>query len=231
MSLLECRGLTRRYGNLTALDHIDLSLDSGRIVGLLGPNGSGKTTFIKLCNRLLAPSEGELLIDGSQPGPKTKNVIAYLPDRDFLPDWMKTEGLIRFFKEFFEDFDEQRAWGMVKSLEIPENIAMKKMSKGTREKLQLILTMSRRAKLYLLDEPIAGVDPAARDFILRTILSNYEENSLVIISTHLIADVESVLDEAVFLKTGKIVLHQKVDEIREETGKSVDEYFREVFRC
>ncbi len=231
MSIFECHGLTKSYGKLTALDHIDLNLDSGRIVGLLGPNGSGKTTLIKLANRLLQPSEGSLLIDGNIPGPETKRVIAYLPDKDYLPDWMKIGQLMDFYQDFYEDFDRARATEMMSSLEIPAKMSLKKMSKGTREKVQLILTMSRRARVYLLDEPIAGVDPAARDYILRTIINNYEENALVLISTHLIADVESVLDEAVFLKTGKIVLHKSVDEIREETGKSVDEYFREVFRC
>ena len=231
MSILECRGLTRKYGKLTALDHIDLTLESGRIAGLLGPNGSGKTTLIKLITRLLTPTEGSVLIDGNPPGPETKQEIAYLPDRDFLPDWMKADGLLTFYRDFYNDFDTERARGMIADLNIPLNIPMKKMSKGTREKLQLILTMSRRARLYLLDEPIAGVDPAARDFILRTIISNYQEDSLVLISTHLIADVESVLDEAIFLKNGQIVLHKNVDEIREETGESVDGYFREVFKC
>ena len=231
MSVLTCRGWTKRYGKLTALDHIDLNLESGRIVGLLGPNGSGKTTLIKVANRLLQPTEGELLIDGDRPGTVTKSKVAYLPDKDYLPDWMKTGQLLSFYQGFYADFDRQRAEEMLASLEIPMNMSLKKMSKGTREKVQLILTMSRRARVYLLDEPIAGVDPAARDYILRTIISNYEEDSLILISTHLIADVESVLDEAVFLKTGQIVLHKSVDEIREETGKSVDEYFREVFKC
>ena len=231
MSIFECRDLTKRYGKLTALDHIGLKLESGRIVGLLGPNGSGKTTLIKLANRLLQPSEGEILIDGNIPGVETKKVIAYLPDKDYLPDWMRIGQLMDFYQDFYGDFDRKRAEEMMSSLDIPPKMTLKKMSKGTREKVQLILTMSRRAKVYLLDEPIAGVDPAARDYILRTIINNYEENALVMISTHLIADVESVLDEAVFLKKGQIVLHKSVDEIREETGKSVDEYFREVFRC
>ena len=231
MNALECRGLTKRYGSLTALDHIDLNLESGRIVGLLGPNGSGKTTLIKLANRLLQPSEGTILIDGKEPGIETKQAISYLPDKDYLPDWMRIGQLMDFFADFYPDFDRARAQEMMNSLAIPDRMTLKKMSKGTREKVQLILTMSRRSKVYLLDEPIAGVDPAARDYILRTIINNYEENALVIISTHLIADVEAVLDEAVFLKQGHIVLHKSVDEIREETGKSVDEYFREVFRC
>ena len=231
MSIFACQNLTKRYGKLTALDNIDLELESGRIVGLLGPNGSGKTTLIKLANRLLQPTSGSILIDGKAPGVETKKIIAYLPDKEYLPDWMNTRQLMHFYGDFYDDFDPRRASVMLSSLDIPSDMVLKKMSKGTREKVQLILTMSRRAKVYLLDEPIAGVDPAARDYILRTIIQNYEENSLVLISTHLIADVESVLDEAVFLKQGHIVLHKPADEIRTETGKSVDEYFREVFKC
>ena len=231
MSIFACQNLTKRYGKLTALDNIDLELESGRIVVLLGPNGSGKTTLIKLANRLLQPTSGSILIDGKAPGVETKKIIAYLPDKEYLPDWMNTRQLMHFYGDFYDDFDPRRASVMLSSLDIPSDMVLKKMSKGTREKVQLILTMSRRAKVYLLDEPIAGVDPAARDYILRTIIQNYEENSLVLISTHLIADVESVLDEAVFLKQGHIVLHKPADEIRTETGKSVDEYFREVFRC
>ena len=231
MSRLECIGLTKRYGKFTALDKIDLKLEKGRVIGLLGPNGSGKTTFIKLANRLLTPQEGQILIEGMAPGPETKKIISYLPDKNYLPAWMDVKTLLRFFGDFYEDFDTDRAREMLQNLGIEENMALKKMSKGTKEKVQLILTMSRRAKLYLLDEPIAGVDPAARDYILRTIIGNYSEDATVLISTHLIADVESVLDEAIFLKQGRIVMHKSVDEVREETGKSVDEYFREVFRC
>ena len=229
--IFECRDLVKSYGKVTALKGISLQLESGRIVGLLGPNGSGKTTLIKLANRLLQPTSGQILIDGNVPGVKTKAVIAYLPDKDYLPDWMKTSGLLDFFGDFYSDFDRQRAEEMLDSLDIPRDQTLKKMSKGTREKVQLIMTMSRRAKVYLLDEPIAGVDPAARDYILRTIIQNYDPEALVLISTHLIADVESVLNEAVFLKKGEIVLHKSTDDIREETGQSVDEYFREVFRC
>lgn len=229
--IFECRDLKKSYGKLDALKGVNLQLQSGRIVGLIGPNGSGKTTLIKLANRLLQPTSGSILIDGDQPGVTTKSKVAYLPDKDYLLDWMKTPQLLRFMQDFYEDFDAARAQAMLESLDIPGDMTLKKMSKGTREKVQLILTMSRRARVYLLDEPIAGVDPAARDYILRTIISNYEENALVLISTHLIADVESVLDEAVFLKKGEIVLHQGVDEFREQTGKSVDEYFREVFKC
>ena len=229
--IFQCTDLVKSYGKVTALKGINLQLESGRIVGLLGPNGSGKTTLIKLANRLLQPTSGEIRIVGELPGVKTKAAIAYLPDKDFLPDWMKTDSLMDFYGDFYPDFDRPRAEDMLRVLNIPTNQTLKKMSKGTREKVQLILTMSRRARVYLLDEPIAGVDPAARDYILRTIIGNYEESALVLISTHLIADVESVLDEAVFLKQGEIVLHKSTDLIREETGKSVDEYFREVFRC
>ena len=231
MSRLECVSLTKRYGKFTALDRIDLKLEKGRVIGLLGPNGSGKTTFIKLANRLLTPQEGQILIEGMAPGPETKKIVSYLSDKNYLPAWMDVKTLLQFFKDFYEDFDSDRAREMLGNLGIEENMPLKKMSKGTKEKVQLILTMSRRAKLYLLDEPIAGVDPAARDYILRTIIGNYSEDATVLISTHLIADVESVLDEAIFLKQGRIVMHKSVDAVREETGKSVDEYFREVFRC
>ena len=231
MSILKCDNLTKIYGNITALDHINLDLPEGKIIGLLGPNGSGKTTLIKLASRLLVPSSGEIRIDGMLPGPQTKAIVSYLPDRNSLPDWMKVKQLVDLYEDFLQDFDLIRAENMLNSLGIDHNMQFKKMSKGTKEKVQLVLTMSRRAKLYLLDEPIAGVDPAARDYILNTILTNYDENATVLISTHLISDIEKVLDEAIFLKEGNVYLHKSVDEIREETGKSVDEYFREVFRC
>lgn len=231
MAILEVDGLTKTYGSLCALDQVSLSLESGRIVGLLGPNGSGKTTFIKICNGLLVPAAGELRIDGSPVGTATKALSAYLPDRDFLPDWMKASDVIDYYSDFFSDFDAQKAGDMLEDLGIKADQKLGKMSKGTREKLRLIVTMARRAKIYFLDEPIAGVDPAARDYILRTIIANYNTDALVVISTHLIADVESVLDEAVLLRNGKVVLHAPVDEVRERTGKSLDEYFREVFAC
>ncbi|MCR4632949.1 MAG: ABC transporter ATP-binding protein [Erysipelotrichaceae bacterium] len=231
METLVCDGLSKSYGNVKALDRVDLTLEEGKIVGLLGPNGSGKTTLIKLASRLLVPSEGSVRICGEAPSEITKAMVSYLPDRNYLPEYMNSEELVGMYKDFFADFDEQRAYQMLDSLNIDLKMPLRKMSKGTKEKVQLILTMSRRAKLYLLDEPIAGVDPAARDYILRTIISNYDETATVLISTHLIADVENVLDEAVFLKEGRIVLHQSIDEIKENTGKSVDEYFREVFRC
>lgn len=231
METLVCEGLSKDYGQIRALDRIDLRLEEGKIIGLLGPNGSGKTTLIKLASRLLVPSEGRITICGEVPSEKSKAIVSYLPDRNFLPDWMNSNDLIALYEDFFTDFSKERAIEMLGSLNIDMTMPLKKMSKGTKEKVQLIMTMSRRAKLYLLDEPIAGVDPAARDYILRTIISNYDENATVLISTHLIADVENVLDEAIFLKQGKIVLHESVDELKESTGKSVDEYFREVFKC
>ncbi len=231
METLVCEGLSKNYGSKAALKEINLSLEEGRIVGLLGPNGSGKTTLIKLASRLLVPSGGKITICGEEPSEVTKALVSYLPDRSFLPEWMNSRELLEMYKDFFADFDEDKALDMLKSLSIDLSMPIKKMSKGTRDKVQLILTMSRHAKLYLLDEPIAGVDPASRDYILNTIISNYDEEATVLISTHLISDVESVLDEAVFLKEGEIFLHRNSDELREETGKSIDEYFREVFRC
>ncbi|MEG0918760.1 MAG: ABC transporter ATP-binding protein [Anaerovoracaceae bacterium] len=231
MNILKCHGLSKSYGNTDALKSIDLELGTGKIVGLLGPNGSGKTTLIKLANGLLKPSGGELLINDMMVGPETKAQIAYLPDRDFLPGYMTIDKLLNFYEDFFEDFNRTKALKMIDSLDLPMDKALKNMSKGTREKVQLILVMSRDAKIYFLDEPIAGVDPAARDYILKTIISNYCEDSLVVISTHLIADIEAVLDEVVFIKNGQIVLHQPADEIREKEGNSVDKVFREVFKC
>lgn len=231
MSILQCRNLSKKYGATKALRGIDLELEAGRIVGLLGPNGSGKTTFIKLANGLLKPSEGEILIDGNRPGRETKAEVAYLPDRDFLPDYMSVSQLIKYYSDFFSDMNTAKAEEMLRSLDLDKDMKLKKMSKGTKEKVQLILTMSRDAKVYFLDEPIAGVDPAARDYILRTIITNYNPDALVVISTHLIADVENVLDDVVFIKEGSIVLHKEADVIREEEAKSIDGLFREVFKC
>ena len=231
MAAITCNKLTKRYGKTTALDSIDLNLEPGRIIGLAGPNGSGKTTLIKLAQRMLVPTDGEILINGEKPGPQTKAIIAYLPDRDFLPDWMKVEGLLKLYESFYEDFSREQAETMLQSLDIGRDMVFKKMSKGTREKVQLILTMCRKAQVYLLDEPIAGVDPAARDYIIRTIISNYNPEALVLISTHLIADIENVLDEVVFLKEGRIILHEPAEDLRMKMNKSVDEYFREVFAC
>lgn len=228
--LVVCSGLTKRFGTLTALDHVDLHLNSGRIIGLLGPNGSGKTTLIKILTGLLRPTEGAVRIAGNPVGPESKALVSYLPDRMFFANWMKTIDLIDLFADFYADFRRDRAEAMCSALGIGERASIKSMSKGTQEKLQLILAMSRNAKLYLLDEPIAGVDPAARDFILQTILTNYSPESTILISTHLIADIEPVLDEAVFLRGGLVVRHDSVDHIREVEGKSVDEVFREIFR-
>ena len=231
MSILQCKSLSKRYGSTEALKSIDLELEAGKIVGLLGPNGSGKTTFIKLANGLLKPSEGEMLIEGLNPGKETKAMVAYLPDRDFLPEYMSVGQLINYYSDFFEDMNTSKAEKMLDNLDIDKDMKLKKMSKGTKEKVQLILTMSRDAKVYFLDEPMAGVDPAARDYILRTIITNYNPDALVIISTHLIADVENVLDDVVFIKDGRIVFHREADIIREQEGKSIDGLFREVFKC
>ncbi len=228
--LVKCTALRRDFGPVKALDGVDLTLEPGRIVGLLGPNGSGKTTLIKILNGLLQPTSGEALVAGHRPGPNTKSMISYLPDRGYFPDWMVVGDMIDLFSDFYGDFDRRKAEDMCRSLELNESLKIKSLSKGTREKMQLMLVMSRKARLYLLDEPIAGVDPAARDFIMQTILTNYNEDGTVLISTHLIGDVEQVLDEAVFLQQGKIVLHESVDSIRERTGESVDALFREMFR-
>ncbi|MDB2090532.1 ABC transporter ATP-binding protein [Clostridium paraputrificum] len=230
-NILECRNLVKSYGNKVALEGIDLSMKRGRIVGLLGPNGSGKSTLIKLANGLLTPTSGELLINGNKPGIETKKIVSYLPERTYLADWMRVSDIINFFKDFYEDFNVEKAYDMLSKLNINANDKLKTMSKGTKEKVQLILVMSREAELYFLDEPIAGVDPAARDYILNTIISNYNENATVVISTHLISDIEQILDDVIFISYGKIYLSKSVDEIREEEGKSVDALFREVFRC
>ena len=229
--LIECRGLYKSYGLRPALRGIDLGVGPGRIVGLLGPNGSGKTTLIKLLCGLLQPTTGMLAVDGSAVGPYTKSVVSYLPDRMYFADWMRAVDLFDLFRDFYADFEYEKAIDMCRSLGVEPGDRLKSMSKGTKEKVQLVLVMARNAKLYLLDEPIAGVDPAARDFILRTILTNYNEEGTVLISTHLISDVEKVLDEAIFLKQGKIMLHETVDNIRAREGRSVDALFRDIFRA
>ena len=229
--LVVCSGLTKTYGSFTALDHLDLTLERGRFIGLLGPNGSGKTTTIKLLNGLLQPTAGTVTIDGMQPGRGTHSIVSYLPDRTCLDENMQVADIIDFFSDFYRDFDRVKATEMLNTLNLSSLSRLKALSKGNREKVQLILTMSRRAQLYILDEPIAGVDPAARDYILNTILANYSEDASVLLSTHLIADIERVLDEVVFLKEGSMVLHEGVDTIREEHGKPVDMLFREVFSC
>jgi ABC-2 type transport system ATP-binding protein len=230
-AILECKSLTKKFSNLTALNNVNLTLERGRIIGLLGPNGSGKTTLIKIINGLLVPNSGNLLIDGKAPGTETKKIVSYLPEKTYLPEWMRISDTIEFFKDFYEDFDPKRANEMLEHLHLDPSRRMKSLSKGTKEKVQLILVMSRKADLYCLDEPIGGVDPAARDYILNTIITNYNENATVLISTHLIADIEKVLDEVVFIKDGFITLHSSVDDIRAQEGKSVDSLFREVFKC
>lgn len=229
--LVRCSALTRNFGPILALDRVDLVLEPGKIIGLLGPNGSGKTTLIKIFNGLLQPTSGSVLIDGKQPGPATKKLISYLHDRGYFPEWMKVGDMIDLFGDFYDDFDRVKAEDMCRALQLDLALPIKSLSKGTKEKMQLMLVMSRNAQLYLLDEPIAGVDPAARDFIMQTILTNYNETGSVLISTHLISDVEQVLDEAVFLQQGRVVLQESVDSIRERTGKSVDDLFREMFRA
>ena len=229
--LVTCTGLAKRYGQKEALRGIDLQLAPGRIIGLLGPNGSGKTTLIKLLCGLLQPTAGSITVDNSPVGPHSKAVISYLPDKMYYADWMRVSDLFDLFADFYADFDRQRAETMCLSLGIASRDRIKTMSKGTKEKVQLVLVMARRARLYLLDEPIAGVDPAAREFIMNTILTNYDEKASVLISTHLISDVEPVLDEAIFLREGQVVLHDSADALREREGKSLDALFRDVFRA
>lgn len=231
MVILRTKGLTKKFGNLTALSNLDLEIPRGRIIGLLGPNGSGKSTFIKLATGLLVPTSGEITISGAAPGIETKAMVSYLPERTYLNDWMKAEDMIAFFGDFYEDFNRIKADNMLRDLNINPGDRLKTMSKGTKEKVQLILVMSRDAELYLLDEPIAGVDPAARDYILNTIITNYKEDATVMISTHLIADIEQVLDDIIFISKGEIKLTSTVDDIREKHNKSVDGLFREVFKC
>lgn len=231
MTLVECNGVTKRYGSKTVLDNFELTLERGKIIGLLGPNGSGKTTLIKLLSGLLVQNKGSITVSGKNVGIETKKIVSYLPERTYFSDWMRTSDIIAFFKDFYADFSAETALDMLERLKINPNDKLKTMSKGTREKVQLIMVMSRKAELYLLDEPIGGVDPAARDYILQTILKNYSENASVLISTHLISDVENVLDDVVFIKDGAVSMHCSVDEVRENYGKSVDALFREVYAC
>ncbi len=230
-TLLECRELTKNFGGKTAVDHINLCIESGHIIGLLGPNGSGKTTLIKMINGLLTPSSGTLYFKENPIGVESKKHISYLPDHTYLNMNERVSDIIDFFTDFYEDFDKARAYDMLEKLSISPSDRLKTMSKGTKEKVQLILVMSRRADLYVLDEPIAGVDPAARDYILNVILSNYEPSASILISTHLIADIENILDEVIFIQNGQIRLSSSVDDIRAAEGKSVDTLFREVFKC
>ena len=226
-TLLECKDLTKCYGKKTAIDHINLAIESGHIIGLLGPNGSGKTTLIKMINGLLAPTSGLIFMQQNPIGAESKKHISYLPDHTYLNMNERVRDIIRYFSDFYEDFDEKRAYDMLGKLQIDASDRLKTMSKGTKEKVQLILVMSRHADLYILDEPIAGVDPAARDFILNIILSNYEPEASILISTHLITDIENILDEVIFIDHGQIRLTASVDDIR----MNVDALFREVYRC
>lgn len=229
--IFECRGLSKRFGNKEALSGINLTLERGKIVGLLGPNGSGKTTLIKTANGLLSPNAGTIKIAGQDVGVDSKKIVSYLPEKTYLADWMKVKNIIKYFEDFYDDFSKDKAYELLKKLNINAEDKLKTLSKGTKEKVQLILVMSRDAQLYLLDEPIGGVDPAARDYILNTIITNYNPEATVLISTHLIADIEQILDEVVFIKEGQIVMQKSVDDIRFENEKSVDALFREVFKC
>jgi len=231
MPILECSGLTKIYGRKRALNGVDISIEPGRIVGLLGPNGSGKSTLIKLCNGLLTPSAGTVSINGFAPGIKTKAIVSYLPDIAYLNDWMRVSDLLDFFADFYTDFSRTKAQEMLESLNIEQRDTLKSLSKGNKEKVQLILVMARSALLYLLDEPIGGVDPAARDYILSTIIKNRNPEASVIVSTHLISDIEQVIDDIIFLKEGQVVLTEPAEELRKRCGTSVDMYFREVFKC
>ena len=231
MPILEIKNLIKKYHTKNVIDNISLNVDSGKIVGLLGPNGSGKTTLIKLLAGLLTATSGDILIDNKEIGIETKAIVSFLPDRPYFANWMKVHDILAFFADFYRDFSMKKSTEMLKLLNIGVNDRIKTMSKGTKEKLNLVLVMSRAARLYLLDEPIAGVDPAARDYILRTIISNYSEDSSVIITTHHIADVEKILDDVIFLNEGKIELNSAVEDLREERGKSVDEIFRETYIC
>ena len=228
--ILCCQNLSKTYGNTSALSSVNLTLDSGKIVGILGPNGSGKTTLIKLISGLLTPTSGSILINGNTPGVKSKSEVAYLPDNIYLNTWMTVKQIVKYFADFYADFREELAFEMLARLGISPDMRLKTLSKGNKEKVCLILVMSRAAKLYVLDEPIAGVDPAARDYVISTIIQNYNPEATVLISTHLISDIEEILDEVIFLRQGQIVLHKTVDAIREENDSSVDELFREVCR-
>ena len=228
--ILKCNALSKSYGSIRALSNVNLTLESGRIVGLLGPNGSGKTTIIKLINGLLTPDAGQVTICGYAPSPESKALVAYLPDSIYLNTWMTVQQIVDYFAEFYADFRKELAMEMLLRLGVSPKQKLKTLSKGNKEKVCLILTMSRNARLYVLDEPIAGVDPAARDYVISTIINNCNPEATVLISTHLIADIEPILDEVVFLQNGRVVLQKSVESIREEEGKSVDELFREVFK-
>lgn len=231
MELLECKNLYKDYGLTKVLKNVNITIPKGRIVGLLGSNGSGKTTLIKLINDLITPTQGEVLINGKKPGVNSKKIISYLPERTYLSMDMKVNEIIEYFKDFYYDFDEKKAYTLLKKLNINLSDKLKTMSKGTKEKVQLVLVMSRKADLYILDEPIGGVDPAARDYILDTILSNFNKDASIIISTHLISDIERILDDVIFISKGEIVLYEEADKLRNKKKKSIDMIFREMFKC
>lgn len=231
MSLLECNGLTKCYSGKKALNNVNLKLEPGRIIGLLGPNGSGKSTFIKLCAGLLTPNAGDIHILSLPIGPETKGMVAYLPERTYLSKWETVREIVDFFDEMYDNFQKDKAYQMLQDLNINPEDKLKTMSKGTKEKVQLILVMSRKADLYLLDEPMGGVDPAARDYILDTIITNYNQEGSILISTHLISDIENILDDVIMIKEGNVVCYDSADNIRMNYEKSLDQVFREVFRC
>lgn len=231
MELLECKHLSKKYGNKQALSDVNVVIPKGKIIGLLGKNGSGKSTLIKLANDLLNPTEGEILINGEKPGVNSKRIIAYLPERTYLDKTMTVNESVHYFEEFYDNFDSDKAKKLLKDLDLDINQKLIKMSKGMQEKVQLILVMSRKAELYILDEPLGGVDPATRDYILDTILSNFNEGASVVISTHLISDIERILDEVIFIEKGKIILTSPADELRNKENASIDEIFRRCFKC
>lgn len=231
MSLLEIENVSKSFGNKKVLNKVSLKLEKGMIMGLLGKNGSGKTTLLKLINDLLTPDEGKILVNGNEVGVLSKKDISFLPERIYLEPNMRVEEVLNFFKEFYEDFDIEKARKLLEKLDLDEKARLSKMSKGMKEKVQLVLVMSRKAKLYILDEPLGGVNPSTRDYILKTIISNFSEDSSLLISTHLISDVEKILDQVVFIDQGQIVLHEKADELRDKNNCSVDEVFRRMLKC
>ena len=229
--LLECKNVRKNYGQKEALKDINISLPSGKIIGLLGKNGSGKTTLIKAINGLLSIDKGEILIDGKVVGTESKKITSYLPERTYLSMHEKVKDIIEYFSDFYDDFDSDKAYKLLDNLKIKADDKLSVMSKGMKEKVQLVLVMSRKAKLYILDEPMGGVDPATRDYILNTILNNFDDGSTILMSTHLISDIERVLDEVIFIDDGKITRYEDADKLRDESGKSIDEVFREEFKC
>lgn len=231
MELLECKNLTKKFDNKIILNNINLTIKKNKIVGILGKNGTGKTTLIKLINDLLTPTSGKVLINGKKPSPETKEIVSYLPERTYLDKSMSVNEVLNYFEDFYKNFDRKKAIKLLKDLNLSVNQKLSKMSKGMLEKLTLILVMSRKAKLYILDEPLGGVDPATRDYILDTILTNFDKDASIIISTHLIEDIEKILDEVVFIDNGKIILNSPTDVLREKENTSINEIFRRYFKC